>query len=201
MTTRIDRAEASALVVASMCISLIQSDPELIERVRVYAKENGAPLPEQNISEHSLSLTDLAVMTMAKRAMAGKGHAASVLERVAEAMRGPHQTMVIPVPQIDEGAAQSAGALALASFAIEHLHTVPEAADAFRAWLDETRPDVKAGENVTQERLEASDQLLTMMAHMADQIAQHEEGHPRHARPEPEDGGEIDLDKLGPKGM
>jgi hypothetical protein len=203
MTTRIDRAEASALVIASICISLTGQDPELIERAKAYATEHQAPVPPGGISERSLELADLAVMTMARRALEGKGQAASVLGQVAEAMKGhqhshPLQAMVVPIPDVADGAAQSAGALALGSFLAEFAHKNPDIADRFRAWMDETRPDMKASEYVTHERIEGTDQLLTLMAHLADQVAQqHEHQHQHQHQDQP---GDINLSKLVQEG-
>ena len=201
MTTRIDRAEASALVLASICISLVGQDEDLRERARAYAAEHQAPVPPSGISEQSLELADLAVMQMARHALAGKGRASQLLERVAEAIQAhashqhPVQAMVVPIPDMTDGAAQSAGALALGSFLAEFAHKNPEIADKFRAWMEENRPDMQAGKYVTQDRIEGADQLLTMMAHLADQVAQREESEGQ--RPE---SGVIDLEKLGREG-
>jgi hypothetical protein len=191
MTTRIDKSEALALVLASMCISIISADPELIAKVKAYADDQDSPVKGAAITGFSLELADVAIMMMAKRAIAGRGHAA---EAMATHEGHEHQTMVIPVPNLDEGAAQSAGALALGSFAVEFLHKNADILTAFRRWLDENRPDIQAGEYVTQERVEAADQMLTMMAHMADQVAQREGGHVHDPEPEPE---KIDLRDLG----
>lgn len=202
MSTRTDRAEASALVLASICINLVMKDASLRERAGAYAAENQAPVPPSGITEDSLGLADLAVMQMARRALAGKGHAASALERVAEAIQAhqahhnhPIQAMVVPIPNMADGASQSAGALALGSFLAEFAHKNPEIAEKFRAWMDEVRPDMEAGKYVTQDRIEGADQLLTMMAHLADQVAQREEAEGK--RPE---SGVIDLEKLSREG-
>ncbi len=80
------------------------------------------------------------------------------------------ETVVVPVPHMEDGAAKSAGALAAGSFAVEYLHAVPGVLEAFNAWMDEVHPGGKNHVATTAE-LKGADQVLTMMAHVAGKLA------------------------------
>jgi hypothetical protein len=173
--TKIGRAEATALMMASLCVSVVKADPELIKRLRKLAKKTGAPVEDTNaINEVALSLIDLAITAMALRAAEGGGQGDDAMRSQGRHASHQHRvsSVVIPVPHMEDGAAKSAGALAIGSFAVEYLHKVPGVREAFSAWMDEAHPGATNGKRNTEPgTLKEADETLTIMAHVAGQIA------------------------------
>jgi len=165
--SKIGQAEATALMMASLCINVVKDDPELVKRLRKLARKTGAPVDNGQVNETALTLIDFAVTAMALRAAKGDGYG----ERAAGRHELRYETVVIPVPHMEDGAAKSATALAVASFAVEYLHAVPGVRGAFTAWLDEAHPGTGGPVKATQDQLEDADQVLTMMAHVAGKLA------------------------------
>ncbi len=163
----IGQAEAAALMMASLCISVVKDDPELVKRLRKLTRKSGAPFDDRQVSETALAMINLAVTSMALRAAEGGGFGQRAQGRHEHRHR---ETVVVPVPHMEDGAAKSAGALAAGSFAVEYLHAVPGVLEAFNAWMDETHP---GGKNhvATTDELKGADQVLTMMAHVAGKLA------------------------------
>ena len=98
---RVDKAEGTALAMASLCVTMIAEDPELIERLRREAVDSGSPFEAEVINARMLELIDLALMTMAMRALEGKSQASAVMRDHAG---HDHETLVIPMPNIEDGA-------------------------------------------------------------------------------------------------
>jgi hypothetical protein len=156
-------SEALTMALTALAIKMVQEDPELIERLRQYAAKTDAPFEAADINGTLLELAYTDVLANAKSLIDGERHSH------AHAMAG----MVLPIPNGGRAAADSAEALAAASFAVEFIHSVPGRIDAFNSWMQAEHPNAVEGEEpMTTAELEAADQMLTFMARAAEKIAQ-----------------------------
>lgn len=154
-----NRSPRTALAVASLAISLIKSDKGLIRRLRKLAKAEKAPFDPDNLDRRVLDMCEQAILLLAAR----------------DTVRPPAEPD-LAVPVFGKGGlATSAAVLAIASFAVEYLHAVPGVREAFITWLNDAHPSAGAdpASDISQERLKAADQMITLMAHAADKMAGH----------------------------
>ena len=144
-----------AHMVAVAALRMIEEDPELIGRLQeqVRKEDLSRVIKPESLDESTLSMIELAVSTVGK----------NLLE-----FDGPVDEFSILVPR-GEGHSlwHSAGAMAVGSFATEYIRTDPERCKAFGTWMAETKEQPDAQEMCTPDRLEAADDLLTLMAHAA----------------------------------
>ena len=170
--SKIGQAEATALMMASLCISVVKSDPENVKKLRKLAKKTGAPVDNGQVNETALTLIDLAITAMALRAAEGGGQGDQAVRSQGRHAGHRVETVVVPVPKMADGAMKSAGALSIASFAVEYLHSVPGVREAFTAWMDEAHPGTEGKSRDTGvSTLKEADETLTIMAHVAGRVA------------------------------
>lgn len=176
-----DRNDSLGMAVASLCIELIYSNPELITRLQEHARKREAPFDAGKLDEQVLLLAD--------RLVTAHGYRAS---RRAQG-QDTEKHLVVPVPTDAELAEQSAGALAIGGYMAEYMYENPEALAGFGAWWDEHH-DPKGA--VTAERMEATDEMLTFMAAAVLSVAEGRTGvdgeHRMHRHTEDVDLNESD---------
>lgn len=168
--------EALMSTLAAVAVSMIRSDPVLIERYRETLAEEKCPLKPEEITEGVLNALYLALTLRAGNDMARGGH--------GHPLEGILGSVTIPIPRIGDGAAKSAVVLGLGSFLAEYMHDNPAEGARFTHWLNNKHPGT-THRDFSPAEYRTADQLLTMMAHVSSQIA---EGG------EPDGGGDtVDL--------
>jgi hypothetical protein len=154
--------EASAAhMVAVLCMQVVREDPELIARLQELARTTKVPFDADKLSADVIELAEMGVTVVGQRLLTGR-------TRVAE--------FELPIPQVSNGTARAAGALAVGSFTTEFVHSSPDGLKAFAAWMTGKYPEMTAKLDISGDTIEEADQMLTLMAHVAGQLADGEGG-------------------------
>lgn len=163
-------SEALTLVLASVAMGMIATDPELLRQLRDAAAKADVPFPADDINGTLLGMAAMDLLAIGREKVSDQDDEDSHAGHV-HALLGMRTGMVIPMPQIEGAAQESASALSIASYATEFVHSVPGRLDAFRSWMRKEHPTVADGQEISREQVEAADRVITLMAKVTEQIA------------------------------
>jgi hypothetical protein len=160
-TSQAAASASTAHMIAVIALQMIREDPELVTRLQETARKARTPFNPDRVDEKALEMSEMALTIIGQKLLRHQGPLATF-------------QVVVPHTVNDEGLAQSAGALAVGSFTTEFVHSDPDEFEAFSAWMADKHPGSVDPREIKRSAIEGADQLLTLMAHAANVVAEAE---------------------------
>lgn len=145
-----------AHMIAVLCMQMVREDPGLIVRLQELAVKQEVPFEADKLDAGVIELAEGGVTMIGQRLLRGSPSMFA---------------FDLPIPRIERGLERSAGALAVGSFTTEYIHTSAARFAAFSKWMTAKHPSAVEGTSIVRDAIEDADTMLTLMAHVANQIS------------------------------
>jgi hypothetical protein len=181
---RRENSASVAHMLAGIALRMIGENPDILERYKAACREANVPFDPDQITPMALSLAEMGITESALLLLQSAREDKRRLDREPTVLN-------IPLPLGDDDGT-SAMALAIGSFAVEHIRSSPERLAALDEWMRAEHPD--CGWNpgdFTDDRMEQADKTLTIMAHVTNTamdsgVLEDVQRHAREHRHEPD---------------
>lgn len=157
-TSQAAASASTAHMIAVIALQMIREDPVLVVQLQQAARKAKTPFNPDRVDAKALEMSEMALTIIGQKLLRHQGPLATF-------------QVVIPHTGEDDGLEQSAGALAVGSFTTEYVHSDPERFAAFAGWMSDTHPGAVEPREIKRSAIEGADQLLTLMAHAANVMA------------------------------